>query len=52
LRGSRRGDIYFELQAKFPKKVTGDEEKLLKQIQQLKGEDSSSGLGSFFKRKP
>jgi molecular chaperone DnaJ len=52
LRGSRRGDIFFEIQAQFPKKMSSEEEKLLKQIQQLKGKDSSSGLGSFFKRKP
>lgn len=52
LRSSRRGDIYFELQPSFPRKLSSEEEKLLKQIQQLKGSDSSGGLGSFFKRKP
>lgn len=58
LRGSRRGDIHFEVIPQFPQKLSAEEEALLKQIAQLSGEvskepgvDAESGLGSFFSKK-
>ncbi len=54
LRGSRRGDLYFEVTIDIPKKVSGDEEKLLKKIAESKNEkigSSGGGLGSLFGRK-
>lgn len=35
LRGSRRGDLYYTLNVEFPKKVSEDEEKLIRQLAEL-----------------
>lgn len=35
LRGSRRGDLYFTLNVEFPKKLSEDEEKLIRQLADL-----------------
>jgi molecular chaperone DnaJ len=51
LRGSRRGDLYFALKPEFPTKVSGEEEKLLKQIAELKKAQTSDEKKGFFNRK-
>ncbi len=54
LRGSRRGDLHFEITPDFPKKLSSEEEELLKQIAALSGsgaDGSDSGLGGFFSKK-
>ncbi len=51
LRGSRRGDLYFSLRPEFPKKVSGDEEKLLRQIADLKKTEVGDDKKGFFGRK-
>jgi molecular chaperone DnaJ len=43
LRGSRRGDIYFNIKAKFPTKVSKEEEELLKSIAGLYASGGKSG---------
>lgn len=53
--GSRRGDLYFEIQAEFPDKISSDEERLLKDIAALRssstaGSDRDSGIGGIFGR--
>lgn len=35
LRGARRGDLYFSLNVEFPKKLSEDEEKLIRQVAEL-----------------
>ncbi len=47
LRGSRRGDIHFEIVPEFPTKLSAEEEKLLKEIATLTSEPS----GGFFSKK-
>jgi molecular chaperone DnaJ len=37
LRGSRRGDLFLRLSVKFPKKLSGDEQKLLEQVAEVRG---------------
>lgn len=37
LRGSRRGDLYYKIQVQMPEKVSKEEEKLLREIAELKG---------------
>lgn len=52
LRGSRRGDIYYQVKVELPEKPNKDEEKLLREIAKAKGlKVSAEGLGSFFGRK-
>ncbi len=51
LRGSRRGDLYYTLQPEFPEKLSDDEEKLLREIAELKKTKVATGKGSFFGRK-
>ena len=51
LRGSRRGDLYFSLKPEFPLKVSGEEEKLLKQIAELKKSQTPDEKKGFFNRK-
>lgn len=52
LRGSRRGDLFFNIAVKMPKKVSKQEEELLRQIAESRGIDvSGSAKGSFFGRK-
>lgn len=51
LRGSRRGDLYYTLQPEFPEKLSEDEEKLLREIAELKKTKVATGKGGFFGRK-
>ncbi|MFN8944484.1 MAG: DnaJ C-terminal domain-containing protein, partial [Pseudobdellovibrionaceae bacterium] len=54
LRGSRRGDIYFQVQVKFPTKVSKEEEKLLAELAQVRGistGEGSEGFSLFGKKK-
>lgn len=52
LRGSRRGNLYVNLNVQFPKKLSKTEEKLLREIaQDRKINVKESGLGSIFSRK-
>lgn len=48
LRGSRRGDIYFEAIVEFPKKLKDDERELLMQIAEKKGISVKSEKKGFF----
>ena len=51
-RTGRRGDLFFTIDIKIPKKLTSKEEKYLKEIAQEKGEQvkaqSSKGLRGFW----
>lgn len=50
LRGSRIGDLYLRANVNFPKKISKEEEKHLREIAKIKGEsvtDPKSGLFSF-----
>lgn len=49
LRGSRRGDLYFTLNVEFPKKLTEDEEKLVRQLADISGAKVSAKKKGFFK---
>lgn len=51
LRGSRRGDLYYTLQPEFPEKLSEDEEKLLREIAELKKTKVATGKSGFFGRK-
>lgn len=51
LRGSRRGDIYFQVNVQLPEKISKDEEKLLREIAKTKGLKVSPEGGGFFGRK-
>lgn len=51
LRGSRRGDLYFALRPEFPTKISSDEEKLLRQIADLKKPEAAEDKKGFFSRK-
>ncbi|KYG61704.1 molecular chaperone DnaJ [Bdellovibrio bacteriovorus] len=51
LRGSRRGDIYFQVQVEFPDKLDKKEEEALREIAKAKGIKVSSEGGGFFGRK-
>jgi molecular chaperone DnaJ len=54
LRGSRRGDLYFNVQVKFPVKISKEEEKLLNELAKLRGVaagESSEGFSLFGKKK-
>ncbi len=51
LRGSRRGDIYFETVVEFPQKLKDDERELLMQIAEKKGVSVGSGKPGFWGRK-
>lgn len=48
LRGHRVGDIFYELHVVFPKKLNKEEEKLLRQIAENKGESVGSAKAGFF----
>lgn len=48
LRGSRVGDLTCVVKVFIPKKLTKDEEKLLKEIATLKGQSPGKDKGSFF----
>ena len=49
LRGSRRGDLYYSLNVEFPKKLDEEEEKLVRQIADLKDIKVSAKKKGFFK---
>lgn len=49
LRGSRRGDLYFSLNAEFPKKLSVEEEKLVRQLADLGQTKVSAKKKGFFK---
>lgn len=49
LRGSRRGDIYFNLNVEFPKKLSEEEDKLIRQIAELNKTKVSAKKKGFFK---
>lgn len=51
LRGSRRGDLYFSLNVEFPTKINAQEEKLLRELAQLKGIEVGSGKPGFWNKK-
>ncbi|MBL7545924.1 MAG: molecular chaperone DnaJ [Bdellovibrionaceae bacterium] len=51
LRSQRRGDMFFHLEAEYPKKVSSDEEKLLKEIAKLYKLDENESKGFFGKKK-
>jgi molecular chaperone DnaJ len=51
LRGGRAGDLVFEVQIKFPKKLGRDEEIKLREIAQSKGETVAAPKKGFFGRK-
>lgn len=48
LRGSRRGDLYFSLNVEFPKKLTEEEEKLVRQIAELSKTKVGAKKKGFF----
>lgn len=48
LRGARVGDLVYLLKIVFPKKLTKEEEKLLRQIAESKGEAGSKGKSGIF----
>ncbi len=49
LRGSRRGDLYYTLNVEFPKKLSEDEEKLIRQVAELNKTKVSSKKKGLFK---
>ncbi|MGZ3691235.1 MAG: molecular chaperone DnaJ [Pseudobdellovibrio sp.] len=49
LRGSRRGDLYFNLNVEFPKKLSEAEEELVRQIADLNKTKVSAKKKGFFK---
>lgn len=51
LRGNRRGDIYYQILVELPEKVSKEEEKLLKEIAQLRGLPIKESSGLFGKKK-
>ncbi|MNK07397.1 Chaperone protein DnaJ [compost metagenome] len=51
LRGSRRGDIYFQVNVQFPEKLNKDEEKLLREIAKSRNLDVAGESGLFGRKK-
>lgn len=51
LRTQRRGDMYFHLEAEYPKKISAEEEKFLKEIAKLYKLDESDSKSGFFGKK-
>lgn len=51
IRSQRRGDMFFHLEAEYPKKLSHEEEKLLKEIAKLYKTDDADSKGGFFSRK-
>ena len=54
LKGSRRGDLYYNLNVQFPKKISKDEEKVLRDLAQVKGmplDVKSAKASGFWGRK-
>lgn len=51
LRGSRRGDIFYQIQVEIPEKISKEEEKLLREIAERKGVSVGESSGIFGRRK-
>ncbi|PIT99870.1 MAG: molecular chaperone DnaJ [Bdellovibrionales bacterium CG10_big_fil_rev_8_21_14_0_10_45_34] len=51
LRGGARGDLYYRLEVEIPKKISKDEEKLLREIASSKNETVSEGGNGLFRRR-
>ncbi|NUM58338.1 MAG: molecular chaperone DnaJ [Bdellovibrionaceae bacterium] len=51
VRSQRRGDMFFHLEAEYPKKISSEEEKHLKEIAKLYHLDTQDSKGGFFGRK-
>lgn len=49
LRGGGRGSLYLEVNVEMPKKLSKDEEKLLRDIAELRGEEVSPAKKGFFR---
>jgi molecular chaperone DnaJ len=49
LRGSRRGDLYFSLNVEFPKKLSDDEEKLIRELAEISKTNVDAKKKGFFK---
>lgn len=49
LRGSRRGDLYFSLVPEFPKKLSEEEEKLIRQLAEISKTNVDAKKKGFFK---
>jgi molecular chaperone DnaJ len=49
LRGSRRGDLYYTLNVEFPKKLSEDEEKIIRQLAELNQTKVSSKKKGLFR---
>lgn len=49
LRGTGRGHLYFEVEVTVPKKVSKDEEKLLREVAKLRGETVLAGKKGLFR---
>jgi molecular chaperone DnaJ len=49
LRGSRRGDLYFSLNVEFPKKLSENEEKLIRQLAEISKTNVDAKKKGFFK---
>jgi molecular chaperone DnaJ len=49
LRGGGRGSLYFQVTVEIPKKLSKDEEKLLREIAQIRGEEVSEPKKGFFR---
>ena len=50
LRGYGRGDMHFQVVVDIPKKLNKEEEKLLKEIAQLKNESTKTSVTGFFSK--
>ncbi len=51
LRGSRRGHVFYRVEVEFPRAVSKDEEKLLRELAKLRGLENVGSAASFWKRK-
>ena len=49
LRGSGRGSLYYQVVVDFPKKLHKDEEKLLREIAKVRGEEVSAPKKGLFR---
>ena len=54
VRGRRRGDLYFRVEVDIPKKLTKEEETLLRQLAEIRGDKvlgEDAGFGGFFNKR-
>lgn len=51
LRSGRKGDLLLQVDVEIPKKLTKDEERLLREIAESKGETVAAGKSGFFGRR-